>query len=304
MIPAKVVDFFAHRCGARDQLVAEREVVLSYALHLLWERGVCERLAFKGGTALRKLVFGAGGRFSEDLDFTLCSGERDDAAIAIVEALDGREHHGITFAMPEEDLYETDDSFGAIVRYRHAWNASGSFKLQVSIRETPTLAIIARRHLEQPYFDALEFGAPPAVPALDPIEMVAEKVRAAFQRVKVRDVYDLHLFATLDGTKGFDVELLRGLVVLKLWQARDPFDASVLFEKLHGGTYDWHELERLLPPGKRVDKRDVTESIERRMGELRALTELEKRVVADSSSGWNDALADELRAAIRERANL
>ncbi len=140
------------------------------------------------------------------------------------------------------------------------------------------------------------------MPALDPIEMVAEKVRAAFQRVKVRDVYDLHLFATLDGTKSFDVELLRSLVVLKLWQARDPFDASVLFEKVHGGTYDWNELERLLPPGKRVDKRDVTQSIERRMGELRALTDLEKRVVADSSSGWNETLVDELRAVIRGRA--
>jgi hypothetical protein len=35
MIDSKVVDFFAHRCGARDQLVAEREIVLSYALHLL-----------------------------------------------------------------------------------------------------------------------------------------------------------------------------------------------------------------------------------------------------------------------------
>jgi hypothetical protein len=89
--------------------------------------------------------------------------------------------------------------------------------------------------------------------------------------------------------------------VLKLWQATDPFDASVLFEKIHGGSYDWNELERLLPPGKRVDKRDITQSIERRMGELRALTELEKRVVADSSSGWNEALADELRQTIRAR---
>ena len=75
MIGRKVVDFFAHQCGARDQLVAEREVVLTYALHLLSERGVLDRLAFKGGTALRKLVFGAGGRFSEDLDFTLRAGE-------------------------------------------------------------------------------------------------------------------------------------------------------------------------------------------------------------------------------------
>jgi hypothetical protein len=37
------------------------------------------------------------------------------------------------------------------------------------------------------------------------------------------------------------------------------------------------------------------------MGELRVVTELEKRVVADSSSGWNEALADESRPSIRER---
>src|SRR5580704_4889475 len=253
MIGSKVVDFFAHRCGARDQIVAEREVVLTYALHLLSERGVCDRLAFKGGTALRKLVFGAGSRFSEDLDFTLCAGDRVEAAIAVIDALDGRTHHGITFATPQAELYETDDSFGAIVTYAHAWNASGRFKLQVSVRETPTFPVVARSAIVQPYFEDLEFGAPPAVPALEPIEMIAEKVRAAFQRVKVRDVYDLYLYATLDATKGFDIELLRGLVVLKLWQARHAFDAAALFEKLHGGVYAWDELDHLLPPGKRVE---------------------------------------------------
>jgi hypothetical protein len=178
MIDSKVVDFFAHRCGARDQLVAEREIVLSYALHLLWEREVCARLAFKGGTALRKLVFGAGGRFSEDLDFTLCTGEREEAAIAIIEALDGREHHGVTFTTPDAD----------------------------------------------------------------------------------------------------------------------PFDAYAFFERIHGGTFDWSELERLLPPGRRVDKGVIAESIERRMGDLRAITDLERRVIADSASGWNEQLADELRS--------
>jgi predicted nucleotidyltransferase component of viral defense system len=301
MISKKAVDFFAHRCGARDQLVAEREVVLTYALHLLWQRGVCERLAFKGGTALRKLVFGTGGRFSEDLDFTLCAGEQDEAVIGVVDALDGTTHHGVTFTIPEEDLYETDDSFGAIVRYTHAWNGSGSFKLQVSVRETPTFPVIATAAIVQPYFDDLEFGAPPAVPALEPIEMIAEKVRAAFQRVKVRDVYDLYLYATLDGTKGFDIELLRGLVVLKLWQARHAFDASALFGKLHGGVYEWSELDHLLPPGKRVDLKEILRAIEHRLGGLRALTDLEKRVVADSSSGWNETLASELRERVRAR---
>jgi predicted nucleotidyltransferase component of viral defense system len=297
MIGRKVVDFFAHQCGARDQLVAEREVVLTYALHLLSERGVLDRLAFKGGTALRKLVFGAGGRFSEDLDFTLRAGEKEDAALALLDALDGKTHHGITFGTT--DFYETDGSFATFVTYRHSWNDKGRFKLDVSTREAPTLPVLPRPHVEQPYFAELEFGAPPAVAALDPIEMIAEKTRAAFQRAKVRDVYDLYLYATLPETKAFDVERLRALVVLKLWQVRErePFGAA-LFEKLRSGRYDWDELHHLLPPGKTVEVGHLVATLEDRFRALAALTDLERRVVADAPSGWNHPLVEELRARI------
>jgi hypothetical protein len=78
--------------------------------------------------------------------------------------------------------------------------------------------------------------------------MIAEKVRAAFQRTKVRDLYGLHRFAT----KPFDGELLRALVVLKLWQVRDPFVPDALFEKLRSGKYDWADL-RLLRTAARVE---------------------------------------------------
>ena len=45
--------------------------------------------------------------------------------------------------------------------------------------------------------------------------------------------YDLHRFAT----KPFVGELLRALVVLKLWQVRDPFVPDALFKKLRSGKY-------------------------------------------------------------------
>ncbi|MGA3124005.1 MAG: nucleotidyl transferase AbiEii/AbiGii toxin family protein [Polyangiaceae bacterium] len=302
MIDTKVVDFFAHQCGARDKLIAEREVVLTYALHLLSRRGVLDRLAFKGGTALRKLVFGAGGRFSEDLDFTLRAGAKEDAALALLDALDGKTHYGITFGTT--DFYETDGSFATFVTYRHSWNDRGRFKLDVSTREAPTLPVVPRSHVKQPYFAELEFGPPPAVAALDPIEMIAEKARAAFQRAKVRDVYDLFLYATLPGTKAFDVECLRALVVLKLWQVREPepFGAA-LFAKLRSGRYDWNELNHLLPPGKTVEVGHLLTTLEDRFQSVAMLTDLERRVVADSPSGWNHALVEELRAHILNRAN-
>src|SRR4051794_21199574 len=60
-----------------DEAVADQEIVLHYALALLNEIGLVGEgddahepgpLLFKGGTALRKCVFGSTGRFSQDID--------------------------------------------------------------------------------------------------------------------------------------------------------------------------------------------------------------------------------------------
>jgi len=107
VIEDKFVDLYARNSGLRDKLVAERDVVLTYALHALFDAGVMDRLAFKGGTCLRKIVFGSSGRFSEDLDFTVDSdGSEDDVLERIVETFN-REHHGITFSF--DDYYKTQD---------------------------------------------------------------------------------------------------------------------------------------------------------------------------------------------------
>jgi len=70
MLSKKLVDFFAHQSGIQDVAVAEREVVLTYALKLLFGSPIAEHFAFKGGTCIRKLWLGPTGRFSMDLDFT------------------------------------------------------------------------------------------------------------------------------------------------------------------------------------------------------------------------------------------
>ncbi len=98
MIGDKFVDLYARNSGLRDKLVAELDVVLTYALRALVDAGVMDHLAFKGGTCLRKLMFGSAGRFSEDLDFTLdTEGPEDDVLTEIVDVFN-REHHGIFFA--------------------------------------------------------------------------------------------------------------------------------------------------------------------------------------------------------------
>lgn len=277
-------------------LIAERDVVLTYALHALLDAGVMNHLAFKGGTCLRKLVFGSAGRFSEDLDFTLDTDRpADDVLTEIVEVFNS-EHYGIAFTL--EDYYKTEDdtSFGGDVIYTHSWNDTGRFRLQVSLRERPTLPVLPKAMQHQAYFNYLEFELFD-VRAMETIEMLAEKVRAAFQRVKVRDLYDLHRFSATP----FDGELLRQLAVLKLWQARDPFDPDVFFRKLRSGNFDWVDIERLVRTSERIEHEEIISTVESRFDVLRQLTELEQQVTADAKSGWNEPLADRLRLEIRRR---
>ena len=297
MIEDKFVDLYARNSGLRDKLVAERDVVLTYALRGLIDNGVMDHLAFKGGTCLRKMVFGSSGRFSEDLDFTLDS-ERpeDDVLLDLVESLN-REHYGISFVFDEYYKTEGDTSFGGDVTYSHAWNDAGRFRLQVSIRERPTLPVLSMEMKHQTYFNHLEIDLF-EVRSLQVIEMIAEKVRAAYQRAKVRDVYDLHCFATTP----FDGELLRRMTVLKLWQARDPFDPNALFEKLRGGIYDWDDLRRLVRTSDPIEPEQIIRSVKGRFAVLHHLTELEQQLIADAKSGWNESLANRLRSEIRTLA--
>lgn len=297
MIEEKFVDLYARNSGLRDKLVAERDVVLTYALRALLDAGLMNHLAFKGGTCLRKLIFGSAGRFSEDLDFTLDSDEPEDDVLAQVVETFSREHHGITFAL--DDYYKTDGdtSFGGDVLYRHAWNDAGRFRLQVSLRERPTLSVVALAMKPQAYFGQLEFDLF-EVRSLPTIEMIAEKVRAAFQRAKVRDLYDLHRFATTP----FDGELLRRLVVLKLWQVRDRFVPDSFFAKLRGGDYEWEDIQRLVRASDRVDPAEIIAVVEDRFAVLRQLTELERQILADARSGRNERLAERLRAEVRQMA--
>jgi predicted nucleotidyltransferase component of viral defense system len=295
VIADKFVDLYARNSGLRDKLVAERDVILTYALRALIDTGVMEHLAFKGGTCLRKLIFGSAGRFSEDLDFTLASDEADDDVLVRLVEVFNQEHYGITYTFDEYYKTEDDTSFGGDVLYRHAWNHAGRFRLQVSLRERPTLPVVARPMQHQAYFSHLEF-APIEVRSLEAIELIAEKVRAAFQRVKVRDLYDLHRFATTP----FNGELLRRLAVLKLWQARDPFEPDTLFQKIRGGEYDWVDIQRLVRVSERIEPDEIITVVEARFATLRHLTELEHQVIADAKSGWNEPLADRLRAEIRD----
>lgn len=271
----------AARSGARDIGNVEIDVILTLLLQLFNDAGICEHVAFKGGTMLRKMVFGPRGRLSTDLDFTCRTDiDVDDLMMMILDAL-GKPYEGLTFQLKDKDWYLTDDGCAANPICSHAENAKGvNIKLQISTRERPILPVVAVPQIDQEYFKLLGF-TPSAIPSLAFEEAVAEKIRAASQRSKIRDLHDLSEI----GGRRLNRDLVRPLAVLKMWNSGGPgLDYGRFSQRVKGGgDYDVGDLANLL---RRDQKPDLEGMIRRVLEGFRFLADLtaaEKALAADVS---------------------
>jgi predicted nucleotidyltransferase component of viral defense system len=276
MIEKRLVQWYAANAGV-DLDVAEREIVLTYVLCVLSDQGLLSQLAFKGGTALRKIHLGPTGRFSLDLDFTSTSTASPEALILdLVAALHGQTYYGLTFTIPSSDYYATTDSCGAEVSYTHDWVTGGRFGLQVSLRAAPLLPVKPMDLRPERYFQWLG-RMPPPVPSLDLHEMMGEKIRAAAQRSRVRDLYDLYQLAR----QPYDRPLVRRIAVVKCWQTRFAFEPAAFLSSLVEGSYDWSDLSRLVRPDRLVAPAELVRAVQAEYRFLADLTAEEARLAAD-----------------------
>ena len=272
----------AARTAARDIGNVEIDVVLTYLLQLFYDKGLTAILAFKGGTMLRKMLFGARGRLSTDLDFTSRADiSPDDLLVKILDAL-AQPYHGIAFRFDrDKDWYLTDEGCAAVPVCSHAENQNGvKIKLQVSTREQPVLPVKEVSQLRQDYFNLLPFE-PAAIPSLVLEEAIAEKIRAASQRSKSRDLHDLSEISV----RPFRRDLTRSLAVLKLWNHGGPgLDFERIRQRLKDGRgYDLGELRNLLRKDQVPDPDAMTQRITDGFQFLGNLTELEKTLARDGS---------------------
>lgn len=237
---------------------------------------------------------GSQGRFSTDLDFTATEDHDHEAIILdMMEAFEAP-FHGLGFSIPGENYYEVDDgmSWGVSPTYVHDWNQAGSeIKMQISRRETPTLVIERRAQCDQSYFRFLPFE-PAEIDCIALPEIIAEKIRACYQRNKARDMYDLGMFAR----RPMNQPVVRRLVVLKLWQAGDSFDPQRLMQKFADRTaFDWDDLGQLLRGGQAPDPEAIIADCQRGYAFLGDLSAEEGELAQDAyrrKRALHEALTD------------
>lgn len=284
-----------------DEPVADQEIVLHYALALLNEIGLVGLgeettepgpLLFKGGTALRKCVFGSTGRFSQDIDLDATAEHSYEAEVE--EAVKSRRpYHGIAFELASF-RYSDDGNFSGTIGYEHP-DGSGHFELQISYRLDP---ILEPRQLDlapQTYFKHLECGVP-ILFGLDPYEMIGEKIMACNRRGlggSSKDIYDLFLWSQ----QPFDDQLVRRLAVLKAWtdqRLKRRYDPEQFLEGIVPESFRWTDINRLVPRRHGADHETICSTVRSRFGFLAAGPDDEQTLVGDQTAHRENRLFEAL----------
>jgi predicted nucleotidyltransferase component of viral defense system len=139
----------------------------------------------------------------------------------------------------------------------------------------------------------------PEIPSLDLHEIIGEKVRAAAQRNRVRDLFDLYQFSD----RQFDRPTVRKIAVIKCWETNFAFDPENFLASLRDGNFDWLDLRRLVRSGWNIQSEEVIDKVQTGFGFLSALTSEEAVLAGDPYSRQYKAyrfLTDELRSSFNK----
>jgi predicted nucleotidyltransferase component of viral defense system len=179
---------------ARTFSVPDSSIEKDYAQNWLLKSLNTIDMVLKGGTGIRK-VYVKDYRFSDDLDFTMLnSKEVPTLTSKIIKCVNtASEESGISFS--SKIKYENTESGFRVTIYfsiiRRGHRAPNSIKLDITLPENePILLPVAERKVYHIYSDTCT--AVVKTYALE--EILAEKLRALFQRVRPRDLYDLWFF--------------------------------------------------------------------------------------------------------------
>lgn len=268
------------------------DIAQDLLLRQLADQGLLDMVAFKGGTALRKLYAGASGRFSTDLDFVVSNLTESitDVQGLLVESVHDAVIGPFRYRIVERRgrshiTYETD--FG---------RTTGRLTSKIDIGPPPWLAPAHRSWVPLPTHD--RYGGPlPRLPTVALEENVAEKIARLNRRTLARDAFDLVWVATHPAI-ALDQQLTRRLAVLKCWvdlhglsttmqvwnpiaDAR-PFDPDRWLRARPRSEFDDEQIGLLTTPAPDLD--DLGRDLGRTYGWLADL-DAQEAVIARGSGG-------------------
>jgi predicted nucleotidyltransferase component of viral defense system len=188
MISAKEIREHAREQGVPETTV-ERDYVQNWFLNELYSN--TSALIFKGGTAIRKAHI-RDYRFSDDLDFTLANEMSREDLVVLIEktGMDTSKKAGIDFEHAF-DLVEVANGWKALLHYRSSLTRNFRIKIKLDITKF-NLEKVFLPVEERTMFHNFSDSCKTKLITYPLNEIMAEKMRALFDRGWPRDFYDVY----------------------------------------------------------------------------------------------------------------
>ena len=216
---------WAAEIGVADLAMAELDLRLTDMLRRMYSDAfLASRLYLKGGTAINKLYLQKIARLSVDLDFNSIGtkeqvlAERRDVRNRIISMLNDQDNR---YFIKKKETYELTTIkagytplFGRTKQY---------MKVEISnIERFPVLCPVVREIKTPVLKDVIKINTY----AVE--EIMATKLRALYDRLKGRDVYDLYFLSSFD----FDKTIVRKLVLYYFYRSKKIFTPNLFFKSI------------------------------------------------------------------------
>lgn len=265
MIHSSEISKRAHRLGLADKTI-EKDYVLTWVLLAIANSPLRGQLAFKGGTAIKK-IYAPDYRFSEDLDFTLIdAGLTNETLHKDTEALFPwlKREANLALAIRKVDVHSSGNPAFYLNYAGPLQGELNSRFLKVDFsRDESLLYPLQNLPVRSTYSDHKNQNAIVQVYSLE--EIFAEKLRSLLTRTEPRDLYDVHYMFT---NQMLDVEKVafsmapkfesKGLAVSDLTAILSKRQATfkqLWNSRLNGQTQDIPPLETVIRETNRFFQR-------------------------------------------------
>ncbi len=251
MIPASYIQEWISKAPWPDSRQVEQDLIISRALCDLFNSpALAGKIAFRGGTAINKLLFLQPLRYSEDIDLVQIQPEPIGTTIdAIRDALSW---------LGQCSRHQAGHSMHLVFKFAPEVDPETTLNLKVEIntREHGSLYGIKQYPFE---IDSRWHQAETKIASFEPEELFGTKLRALLQRRKNRDLFDLH-----EGIKqlSMDPDKLIACFAHYLSLERKPISRANaeqrMLEKLRRSLTE--DIAPLLPVGIRFDDNDAMDA--------------------------------------------
>lgn len=244
MIPASYIQEWSSKAPWPDSSQVEQDLIISRALCDLFNSPVLAgKIAFRGGTAINKLLFRQSLRYSEDIDLVQTQQEPIGSTIdAVRDALAW---------LGDFNRHQAGHSMHLVFKFAPEADPDAVLKLKVEIntREHESLYGIKQYPFE---VDSRWHQAKTDISSFEPEELFGTKLRALLQRRKNRDLFDLH-----EGLRQLSMDPDKLIACFEHYLALEGMSITRanaeqrMLEKLRRSLTD--DIAPLLPAGIRFD---------------------------------------------------